>query len=164
MKRKDIILVVVAALFILAGSILGTKKTKVLTEEEQRLVWSTTLSSANVQTGINEMSFDYFEALYNIGEEKTVVYIGSETCSWCKRFKPILEEIAKENNLKIVYINVANLSRSEKNELITASENHFTGGTPTTLVMEKGKVLDSLGGYVEKDKAIEFFKSVEMIG
>ena len=164
MKRKDIILVVVAVLLIVSGLIFGTKKEEVLSEEEQRKVWTEMLSSTELVKGINEMSFDYFDAIHNVGDERTVIYIGSSNCGWCQKFSPILEEVANENDLKIVYINVAKLKKSENQELISASENHYKGGTPTTLIVEKGKVIDSLGGYKEKDETIEFFKNNGIIG
>ena len=77
MKRKDIILVVVAVLLIVSGLIFGTKKEEVLSEEEQRKVWTEMLSSTELVNGINEMRFDYFKAIHNVGDERAVIYIGS---------------------------------------------------------------------------------------
>ena len=54
-------------------------------------------------------------------------------------------------------------SYSLKIQLIDNDNNVIDEGE-TTLIVEKGKVIDSLGGYKEKDETIEFFKNNGIIG
>lgn len=164
MKKKDIILLVVAGIFIIGGLFLSVKNPKPLNSEEQKLAWTTMLEEQKLENKINGISFDYFEAMYNISKEKVVVYIGRSTCGWCQKFSPILEEIAKEEKIKVLYINTDELDQEELSKLQEYSDNKFTGGTPTTLIIQSGEVVDSLNGYVEKEQAITFFKNAGMIG
>lgn len=156
MKKKDIILIVVVSLIVIGGILLGSKKNTV--NEDQLSNWKTLLENTELKAGINDMSYEYYQALVNVKEGKSIVYIGSSTCRWCQKFNPVLEEIASEHGTKIIYINVANLTQVEYNNLKKTTDNHFTGSTPTTVIFENGKVIDTLGGYVEKEDAISFFE------
>ena len=104
MKKKDIILIVVVSLIVIGGILLGRKKNTV--NEDQLSSWKTLLENTEEKVGINDMSYEYYQALVNVKEGKSIVYIGSSTCRWCQKFNPVLEEIASEHGTKIIYINV----------------------------------------------------------
>ncbi len=156
MKKKDIVLIGVVAVILIGGILLGGSNN---TSEDDIAMWTQLLDDTILSEGINDMSYDYYKAFYNMGEGKQIIYIGSSSCSWCSKFSPVLEEIGDEYGTRIIYINVANLTQSEYNALKTSTDNNFSGGTPTTLIMENGEVIDKLGGYVEKEKAVEFFRA-----
>lgn len=164
MKKKDIVLVVLVAVLIVGGSFLSVRNPKPLTEEEQREMWSDLLATTEIKKGVNDIDFNYFKAAFNLKEEKTIIYLGSSSCGWCSKYSPVLDEVAKENNLKTLYINLANLKDAQYSELAEMTEGHFSGGTPTTLVVENGEITYSFSGYKEKADLINLLKEAEVIG
>ena len=111
MKKKDYILIGVAVLFIVASFFLtGNKK------EEPR-DYNSILSNVEIKNAVNSISYDYFDALTQTSKENKIIYLGSASCSWCSKFKPILEDITNEYNLAVYYIDLATVSQSEYNKI-----------------------------------------------
>lgn len=157
MKKKDYILIGVAVLFIVASFFLtGNKK------EEPR-DYNSILSNVEIKNAVNSISYDYFDALTQTSKENKIIYLGSASCSWCSKFKPILEDITNEYNLAVYYIDLATVSQSEYNKITEAVGDNFSG-TPTTLIMKGSTVVDALGGYTEKENVVNFFKKNGFIG
>lgn len=77
-----------------------------------------------------------------INEEKVVLDFNANWCGPCKMLKPVLEEIEKTNNIKIVSINV-----DENNEL--AEEFNITS-IPCLVVMENNKEVNRIIGLRSK--------------
>lgn len=156
MKKKDYILVLVVVLVLVGSFFLTGKKDN----KDDTAKWNETISKTELATGkLNTMDYDYFEALVNVSKENTIVYIGSATCSWCSKFKPILEEIISENNLIVVYIDLSTVSSEEYNNIVKIVGKDNFSGTPTTLIMNGSEVIDALQGYSEKEETVEFFKT-----
>ena len=156
MKKQDYILVGIVALFLIGSFFLTGKKD----DKKDTARWTETYSKTELAKGkLNTMDYDYFEALTNVSKENTIVYLGSAKCGWCSKFKPILEEIIRENNLEVVYIDLSTVSNEEYNKITkTVGRDNFSG-TPTTLIMNGNKVIDALKGYSEKEETVEFFKT-----
>lgn len=156
MKKQDYILVGIVALFLIGSFFLTGKKD----DKKDTARWTETYSKTELAKGkLNTMDYDYFEALTNVSKENTIVYLGSAKCSWCSKFKPILEKIISENNLEVVYIDLSTVSNEEYNKITkTVGKDNFSG-TPTTLIMNGNKVIDALKGYSEKEETVEFFKT-----
>jgi len=152
MKKKDYILIIgVVLVFVIAFFATGNK-------DERGNSFSQTLENTKLTAGINDLDYNYFEALVNASDEATVVYLGSATCSWCTKYTPNIESVAKENNINVIYIDLAKVNQTEYNNIVSATSGYFTGGTPTTLILKDGKVVDSLGGYNEIENIESFFK------
>lgn len=150
MKKKDIILIVIVGLFLIGSFFLNGNK------KEEDTSYSSILERNVLESGkINTMDYNYFNALVNASTENTIVYLGSATCSWCTKFKPILESVVSENGLKVVYIDLSTVTKNEYNKISSICGEHFTG-TPTTLIMNGKNIVDSLGGYNEKDAVVTF--------
>jgi len=81
-------------------------------------------------------------------------------------YMPILEEVANEENIPILYIDTDTLSSEDLNSLSTKNQylKRNNWGTPTTLLMLGNRVLDSIGGYVEKETVLEFIKDKIVVG
>lgn len=153
MKKKDIILVVAVLLFLVGSFFLTSNK-----EDNDNTNYSSILEQRALESGkINTMDYNYFDALVNASKENTIVYLGSATCGWCTKFKPILESVVTENNLKVVYIDLSTVTKTEYNIIASIAGSSFTG-TPTTLILNGDKVVDALGGFNEKENVISFFK------
>lgn len=148
-KQKDIILIaLVVILLVVVGLITSNKKEKVDIELPVALAG---------EAGFNEIGYsDYLNKIES--NEPFLVVIVKDGCGYCEMYEPILEEVAGEYNLPINYINLTNISEDEYNDL--AKSNSYLKknqwGTPTTLFMVGDTVVDSIGGYVDKDKFLEF--------
>lgn len=148
-KQKDIILIaLVVILLVVVGLVTSNKKEKVDIELPVALAG---------EAGFNEIGYsDYLNKIES--NEPFLVVIVKDGCGYCEMYEPILEEVAGEYNLPINYINLTNISEDEYNDL--AKSNSYLKknqwGTPTTLFMVGDTVVDSIGGYVDKDKFLEF--------
>lgn len=150
-KQKDIILIaLVVVLLIVAAIVTGNKDSKVDIELPVAL---------EGDAGFNEITYsNYLEKIDS--NEPFLVVIVKDGCGYCEMYEPILKEVADEYNLPINYINLTNLTEEEYNDLAQSNaylkKNQW--GTPTTLFMLGDSVVDSIGGYVDKDKFVDFVK------
>ena len=147
--QKDIVLgVLVVILLVVAGLVTSNKEEKVDIELPVALAG---------EAGFNEIGYsDYLNKIES--NEPFLVVIVKDGCGYCEMYEPILEEVAGEYNLPINYINLTNISEDEYSDL-TKSNSYLKKnqwGTPTTLFMVGDTVVDSIGGYVDKDKFLEF--------
>lgn len=88
-------------------------------------------------------------------KDMTVIYYASTECGWCKLQTPILETIAKDYDMDYYYVDTAKLSNKEKDGI--AKKLGIEAATPTTVVVQKGKVLDVAAGYQDPKDYIKFF-------
>ena len=111
----------------------------------------------------NDNNGNLIELNYNDVKEKLknkenfVLCISRTSCSHCFDYKPKLEEVAKENNIDIYYIDIDKYDEEEFSNLIS-----FDGSTPTTIFIKNGdeKTTSSrINGDVSKSKIIEKLKS-----
>ena len=150
-KQKDIILIaLVVVLLIVAAIVTGNKDSKVDIELPVAL---------EGDAGFNEITYsNYLEKIDS--NEPFLVVIVKDGCGYCEMYEPILKEVADEYNLPNNYINLTNLSEEDYNDLAQSNaylkKNQW--GTPTTLFMLGDSVIDSIGGYVDKDKFVDFVK------
>lgn len=156
-KQRDIILVLlVAVLLVIALVLTGGKEPKLDIELPIALEGT---------AGFTEMTYVEYEEKLNT-EAPFVVVIKRDGCGYCDMYDPVVQEVANEYGLPIRYINMSNLSEEEYNKL--GSSNSYLRkeqwGTPTTLFMYGEYVVDSIGGYVEKDTLVDFVKENFIIG
>ena len=108
--------------------------------------------------GFNEVNLDQYINLIN-GTEKSIVLVARPTCSYCELFTPILKQAMEDMNLTINYVNTDNFSSDDW----TKFQNSFDylasdeWGTPLTLIVQNGEIVDKNNGYVELDAIKEFF-------
>ena len=157
MKKTDIILIGVFLVIILVG-ICSTKGTEKLPDIEFPL----TLSG---EVGLHEITYSEYEDMVKKGDAFVVV-IERTVCGYCQQYMPIMEEVAKEQKIAVTYINTDNLTEEEFNKLSTTNKylKKNEWGTPTTLFMLGDRIVDSIGGYVEKESIEAFFKDRVVVG
>ncbi len=157
MKKTDFILIGVV-LAIIAVGVISSKGT--LKEEEINFP----LALAG-EVGLHEVTYDEYEEMVDNGDAFIVV-IERTGCGYCQQYMPIVEEVANEKKIAITYINTDNLSEDEFQKL--SSTNKYLKknqwGTPTTLFMLGDRIVDSIGGYVEKEKVLDFLADRVVIG
>ena len=109
------------------------------------------------------------EYLTKLGEsEKSIVYVARPTCSWCQKETPIIKSLGSKYGLKIYYLNTEEFYDSEINDysesgykFINAAEPYKSDqkfGTPNTIIIQNGEIVDGEYGYVAKDELEDFFE------
>lgn len=158
MKKSDFILIGIVLLVAIL-CLFTTKGNEKLEEVEYPLV-------LNGDAGLKQLTYNEYEDKVNKGEAFIVVIV-RDGCGYCTMYTPILEEVAKENKLPLYYIDIADLTSSELNKLETTNKylkRNSKWGTPTTLFMLGDRVLDALGGYVDKNGVLSFLEGKVVMG
>ena len=157
MKKSDFILIGVV-LLIAVVAIFSSKGTIALEEVDYPL---TLVGDA----GLHQITYDKYESMVENGDA-FIVIIERTGCSYCTMYMPIVEEVAKEKKIPIYYIDTDTLSEAEYNKLSTTNNylKKNSWGTPTTLFMLGDRVLDTIGGYVEKDSVLAFLDGKVVMG
>jgi len=112
---------------------------------------------------------DYNDLLLDSG--KHVITIGQTGCSHCTATKPVLNQIAKDYNIEINYLNITEMSQSDVNDLTNSLETigyddeefleNGSFGTPLTLIIENGKVKSYVIG---ERPTVEFVRAFKKSG
>ena len=109
------------------------------------------------------LKISYSEIKTKIKNKEDIILIVSRTsCSHCMSYKPKMEQIAKDYNLKIYYIDYD----EEKEEEKFLEYFKLDGTTPITIFIKKGKetsILKRLEGDLEKEKELERLKEMKFI-
>ena len=155
-KALTITGIVLVVLIVVAGSIWisnvkQTDKGKTSSENE---------SYALEEAGFNSVTLDEYLQLIK-SEEKNVILIARPTCYYCEQFTPVLKQASEELGVTVNYINTDKFSDDDWTTFNSSLDylNTEEWGTPLTLVVQNGKVIDENNGYVELDTIKEFFTS-----
>ena len=157
MKKSDFILIGLV-LVIIVVAIFSTRGTKA----EEDIEYPLTLTG---EVGLNQITYSDYKKMVEDGDAFVVV-IERAGCGYCQMYMPILEEYVKEKQIAVTYIDTDTLTEEEFNELSTTNKylKKNKWGTPTTLFMLGDRVIDVIGGYVEKDSIDSFFKDRVVMG
>ena len=158
MKKSDFILVGVI-IVIAVVAFISSKGNIVLEEVDYPL----TLVG---DSGLHQMNYEQYNEFVENGDAFIVV-IERTGCSFCTMYMPIVEEVANENKIPLYYIDIANLTQDDLNDLSYSNDylrKNSDWGTPTTLFMLGDRVLDAIGGYVEKDNLLSFIDGKVIVG
>lgn len=157
MKKSDFILIGLV-LVIIVVAIFSTRGTKA----EEDIEYPLTLTG---EVGLNQITYSDYKKMVE-DEDAFVVVIERAGCGYCQMYMPILEEYAKEKQIAVTYIDTDTLTENEFNELSNTNKylKKNNWGTPTTLFMLGDRVIDVIGGYVEKDSIDRFFKDRVVMG
>lgn len=107
----------------------------------------------------------------------TVAVFGRNSCVWCNKYKPVYNEVALERNIDIYYFDSDSFDKKEYNKIMNSelkipAKCNDTGkdqsmsegfGTPLTMITKKGKVIDCISGYVDKENLEDKLTTVGLI-
>lgn len=143
-------------------------------EDEENNVYDGDFSTASLGEFFEELeliaktyatiSVDEYLDLVASGEQ-FVVFLASESCGYCTKFKPVVNEVIANNNIVIYHLDLTNLTNDDYSKL-TASNSFFTEqewGTPTTLIFKDKNIVDVLSGYVELATLENFLRTNKVI-
>lgn len=115
---------------------------------------------------LTTITYEEFNTLLQ-GSEKEVVVIARPGCSWCQQYKPIMRRVATEYNLDVKFIEDIDALTDEEYAsylaLDTVSQQKGGVGTPITLVIQNGAIVDRIDGYVEEDSIVSFLQAQGII-
>lgn len=146
-KKKTIVLTVI--LVVLALALIIAFITSNLKGKEN------VTSSEEVEEILND-----FDKYFN-SAKRTVIYYASHSCSYCSLQTPILETIASDYDMDYYYLDSSKLSVTQRADVL--QKLGIEHATPTTVIVEKGKVIDVAVGYTEGLEYVEFFKKNELL-
>jgi len=157
MKKTDFILIG-AVLLIVVLAIFSSKGTKAMEEVNYPL-------ALYGEKGLNQISYSDYKKLV-ADKEAFILIIERAGCGYCQMYMPLVEEVTKEKKISVVYIDTDTLTQDEYTELNNTNSylKRHEWGTPTTLFMLGDRVLDSIGGYVEKEKFESFIDGKVVLG
>ena len=157
MKKTDLILIGVVLVLIIVG-IFSSKGTAAMEEVD----YPVTLAG---EVGLHEITYSDYEKMVENGDA-FIVIIERTGCSYCQQYMPLVEEVANEKKIAITYLNTDNVSEEDMNKLSTTNKylKRNEWGTPTTLFMLGDRILDSIGGYVEKSSIEAFIDGKVVVG
>lgn len=109
--------------------------------------------------------------------EINMIVFGYDGCGYCNRFQPVYNAVASKYNLDIYYFNSNTYDKDEYKKVVSydikvpakcssdGKEFKLSDGfgTPLTIFTKKGKVVDCIGGYVNRAELLAKLQSVEMI-
>lgn len=111
----------------------------------------------------NNVDVDGFISLKS-SSDKSVVYIGRASCSYCTQQSLILYAISSKYNLKINYLDISNIS-SEDYAKLQSSDEIFNGnwGIPLTLIVSNGSIIDKVSGLQSSNRILSLFTTNGLI-
>lgn len=114
----------------------------------------------------NKKSREYLSEFHSAlnGDDNALVMIGRDNCSWCQLFHPSLDFMHEQYGFDYLYVNTNELTSSGLKLLlkdINVSEDDF--GTPLTIVVKDGEIVDSLNGFTDEEDLLEFLKEYNLV-
>ena len=106
----------------------------------------------------------YRELIAEDNSEKSIIVLGQTGCSACNSARPVLSNIAQLYGITINYLNITDLSEEESSELSGSFEElQDDFGTPFTLIVQNGKIVDTQSGYLDEATFVTFFQENGLI-
>ena len=97
---------------------------------------------------------DQFFETFN-SDSLQVVLFARTSCGYCELEKPILKQISEDYNMKYLDIDTDEMTKTDIEKMV--NELGITGATPTTVIVQKGKVVATQEGYLDGQQYVEFF-------
>lgn len=94
-----------------------------------------------------------------VQEEKQMILIGREGCSYCQMFTPLLEYMRDQYGFEYLYIDTDKITNKGLNSVIEKLDiDPDDFGTPHLSIVQAGNVIDSIPGYVDEQELLTFLK------
>lgn len=155
MSKTKKILILLGLVLILVTSILVAKSSYDMQKKKEEQEQKEIEESISNLTVIN---LDKLEELFKSEDEK-IVFIGSLTCPHCTAIKPKINNLVKELDIDVYYLELSDLTQEEEQRLYSMND-FLTQGTSIPLVMtiKNNEVIDSFVGNIETEEIELFLK------
>lgn len=151
-----IIAILVLALFGILFAISENKNEKFIEPET---------FSEEEQAELKNVTVDDYLAL-KAGSDVSVIYIARPTCSHCVTQTPRMKYIKYKYGVEINYLNTDEFNEDGTDyDKLVASDSFFDEGfgTPTILIVQNDKIIDSVSGESDISDVVELFKTHGLI-
>lgn len=121
--------------------------------------------SEEEQAELKNVTVDDYLAL-KAGSDVSVIYIARPTCSHCVTQTPRMKYIKYKYGVEINYLNTDEFNEDGTDyDKLVASDSFFDEGfgTPTILIVQNDKIIDSVSGESEVSDVVELFKTHGLI-
>ena len=171
MNKKYIGIIGIAILIVLlviSSSITADKDSKKLLNNEEDIYENAQKESEKItknqekQKDFIEIGVDKYLEYYN-GNEYKIVLFAHPSCEYCEVASPIIHKIAYEYDLDIYYLNIANFTSEDAENLTNSNEFFDDAGTPSLLVVGDGKLKDTINGLTDYEHYKNFLKKNKFI-
>ncbi len=115
-----------------------------------------------------DITVDEYLELMN-SEEKQIVYLSKNGCPWCEKENPIIKKLGTEYNLKIYRLDATNFFDNDTNQYTEDGKKFINSvdyykeqggyGTPNTIIVQNGVIVDGVYQYVEEASLLKLFKN-----
>lgn len=122
-------------------------------------------SDADRYGSVDFITYSDYTNLLNAGE-KFVLTIGQDGCAYCEYAKEGMNNIIKEKNKKMYYLNLSNLTAEDEEGFINSLDyftDKTTWGTPIMFIIENKQVIADLSGYQNETYYRDFLKTNNII-
>lgn len=121
------------------------------------------LTGCSKYTTYTELSFDELQNKLN-NKDSFVLVIGSNTCSACAMYKETMEEVIKDKQVEIFYLDNDKLNEEQ---YLKIKSKYIIEGTPTTVFIKDGQQTMTYGrinGSASYSEVIKMLKKYGFIG
>lgn len=121
--------------------------------------------SEEEQAELKNVTVDDYLAL-KAGSDVSVIYIARPTCSHCVTQTPRMKYIKYKYGVEINYLNTDEFNEDGTDyDKLVASDSFFDEGfgTPTILIVQNDKIIDSVSGESDISDVVELFKTHGLI-
>ena len=114
---------------------------------------------------INEYNSKKYLEQFNSNIEngqKSLILIGRDDCAYNQMFQPLLDYMKEQYQFDYLYVNTNKISAkglTQVLEKLDIDQNDF--GTPHLSLVENGKVIDEIAGYVDEQTLLSFLIKYE---
>jgi len=111
--------------------------------------------SAEMSTWLNDTRSD----------EYVVTVIGMTTCPHCQNYKPVIEEVSKNENIKLYFFEADTITNEADNKALENAYEleNYEGSVPYTFITKNGEfIADNVGG-MDKDATLNFLRENNVI-
>lgn len=89
--------------------------------------------------------------------EKTMILLARETCSYCQMFQPLLDYMKEQYGFDYLYVDTERVTEKGLNQVLDKLEiDPDDFGTPHLSLVQNGKVIDDIAGYVDEKVLLAF--------
>ena len=122
------------------------------------------LVSNDAKLVLNHVDYNGYKKVVK-SDEVNILVLGQTTCGHCARVKPILSKISKDKNITINYLDLTKLSQEEHQKLSKYLPflDELDWGTPLTVIVKNGEVLDYVNGALDYAGYVKLFKKNDLI-
>lgn len=112
----------------------------------------------------SEKNYTEFENNFNSSEQKMIL-IGRDDCPYCQYYQPYMDYYQQKYEFSYQYINTNKLTSDDLSKILeTVGINEDDFGTPLTLFVENGEVLNQIDGYVDEKELLTILQKQEFVG